>query len=363
MALPEDERARESDSDRKPLLHRSRLLIVDDEPQVRQVLAAMLGSQGASCTTVASVQEAREALAGGETFALIVSDLHMPGESGADFVRSLAFSPDPVATLVISGDDDPDTAATVIDIGAYGYITKPFSLNEIVIAVHNALRRRELELERQSTRERREKALHEETVRRLAAAAELRDLDTGEHLERMSGYAAIIARRLGFPEDRVELLRVAATMHDVGKIGIPDHILLKPGRLTHEERTLMQEHADIGYAILADSEAELLRLGALLARTHHERYDGSGYPRHLRGETIPLEGRIVAVADVFDALTSDRIYRPAFSVEEALEIMTPERGRHFDPEVFDAFYGALDEIVALFERLAPARDDASAEAA
>jgi putative two-component system response regulator len=348
----------------KPLLHHSRLLIVDDEAQVRKVLAAMLCSQGAACTAVSSVREAREALVGAGPFELIICDLHMPGESGADFVRSLALSPDPLATLVISGDDDPNTAASVVGLGAYGYITKPFSLNEIVIAVHNALQRRELELERQRTRERQEKALHEETVRRLAAAAELRDLDTGEHLERMSDYAAIIARHLGFAEDQVELLRVAATMHDVGKIGIPDQILLKPGRLTLEERSLMQEHPEIGHAILADSEAELLRMGALLALTHHERYDGSGYPRHLSGDEIPLEGRIVAVADVFDALTSDRIYRPAFTIQGALEIMVPERGRHFDPAVFDAFYEALDEIVAVYDRFAAGGEtEVSAEAA
>jgi putative two-component system response regulator len=346
-----------------PLLHGSRLLIVDDEPRVRQVLAGMLSSQGADCTTAASVREARELLARGDGFELVVSDLHMPEESGADFVRSLVRGPRTVATLVISGDDDPDTAAAVIDLGACGYITKPFSLNEIVIAVHNALRRRQLELDRQRTRDRREKALQEETVRRLAAAAELRDLDTGEHLERISDYVAIVARRLGFTEDRIQLLRVASTMHDVGKIGIPDQVLLKPGKLTFEERLLMQEHPEIGHAILADSEAELLRLGGLLALTHHERWDGTGYPRQLRGEAIPIEGRIVAVADVFDALTSDRIYRPAFPVEEALEIMIAERGRHFDPRVFDAFYSALDEIVAVYERLAAGRDDDGAAAA
>ncbi|MGZ4359560.1 MAG: HD domain-containing phosphohydrolase [Gaiellaceae bacterium] len=338
------------ETDKKPLLLGRRLLIVDDEPQVRQVLQTMLSSQGAICSTAASVREAREVLAANPAFELVVADLHMPEESGADFVRSLAVGAETVATLVISGDDDPSTAAIIVGLGAYGYITKPFSLNEIVIAVHNALRRRELELERQRARESKERALHEETVRRLAAAAELRDLDTGEHLQRMSAYAATIARGMGLPEERVELLRVASTMHDVGKIGIPDYVLLKPGKLTLEERILMQEHPEIGHSILADSEAELLRMGALLALTHHERCDGSGYPKHLFGDEIPLEGRIVAVADVFDALTSDRIYRAAFTVEEALEIMKPERGNQFDPQVFDVFIESLDEIVATYER-------------
>ncbi|HEY5160928.1 MAG TPA: HD domain-containing phosphohydrolase, partial [Gaiellaceae bacterium] len=191
----------------------------------------------------------------------------------------------------------------------------------------------------------------EETVQRLAAAAELRDVDTGKHIARMSEYTAIIARRFGLSEEHIELLRIASPMHDVGKIGIPDSILLKPGKLSAEERRAMEEHATIGHSILADSQTKLLRMGALLALTHHERWDGSGYPHGLPGEEIPIEGRIAAIADVFDALTSDRIYRPAYDVRQALEIMAAQRGHDFDPQVFDAFLDVLDEILAVRERL------------
>ena len=333
------------------LLGGSRILVVDDEPQVCVVLQRMLASQGAVCTSAASVAEARNVLEADASFQLVVSDLNMPGESGVDFVRSLASGSDHIAVLVISGGDDPELAAKVIDLGAYGYIKKPFSLNEIVINVHSALRRRTLERERRRARERSEHALQEETVQHLAAAAELRDVDTGKHIARMSEYTAIIARRLGLSEERIELLRIASPMHDVGKIGIPDSVLLKPGKLSAEERRAMEEHAKIGHSILADSQTKLLRMGALLALTHHERWDGSGYPHGLPGEEIPIEGRIAAVADVFDALTSDRVYRPAYDVRQALEIMAAQRGHHFDPQVFDAFLDALGEILAVRERL------------
>jgi putative two-component system response regulator len=186
---------------------------------------------------------------------------------------------------------------------------------------------------------------HQEvTVKRLSSMAELRDLETGLHLERMSSYCALIAERFGFDHERVELMRIASPMHDVGKIGIPDNILLKPSTLTPEERKVMQQHTTIGHQILSGSDAELLTLAAVLAWTHHERFDGSGYPLALVGDAIPIEGRIAAVADVFDALTSDRIYRPAFDVEEAITMMRDQRGAHFDPEVLDCFFDALEQV-------------------
>ncbi|MEA2623885.1 MAG: cyclic di-GMP phosphodiesterase [Chloroflexota bacterium] len=185
---------------------------------------------------------------------------------------------------------------------------------------------------------------HEETIRRLSRAAEFRDDDTGTHIERVSRYCALIAMRLGLDPEHSEQLRIASPMHDVGKIGVVDAILRKPGPLDTAERAAMQRHAEIGHSILAGSGAELLERAATIAWTHHERYDGRGYPRGLAGERIPLDGRIVAVADVFDALTTDRVYRRAYSHEEALGIMRVERGRHFDPRVLDAFLGGEAEI-------------------
>jgi PAS domain S-box-containing protein len=194
---------------------------------------------------------------------------------------------------------------------------------------------------------------HEETIRRLSRAAEFRDDDTGGHIERMGRYCELIAARLGLAPELCEQLRIASPMHDVGKIGVTDAILLKPGPLDADQRAEMERHPDIGYGILAGSGTELLDLAATLARTHHERFDGSGYPRGLKGEEIPLEGRIAAVADVFDALTSDRTYRARFSCAEAFVMMRTERGSHFDPRVLDAFLEAEDEITAIIARTAP----------
>lgn len=191
----------------------------------------------------------------------------------------------------------------------------------------------------------------EETIKRLARAVEERSLETGGHIERVSRVCALLARRLGLDGRRCELIRIATPMHDLGKIAIPEHLLLKPAQLIPSERRIVQRHAEIGASILNGSAREELQMGATIAWTHHERFDGTGYPRGLAREAIPLEGRIAAVGDVFDALTHDRVYRPAIPVEEALEIMAAERGRHFDPDVLDEFFCALDEIAGIMDRI------------
>ncbi len=186
-----------------------------------------------------------------------------------------------------------------------------------------------------------------ETIFRLARMVEFRDEETGHHLHRMSSYCGILARKMGFSEHRCELVRLASQMHDLGKVVVPDGILLKRGKLTPEEFEVIKGHAETGFQMLVGSSSEIVQLGALIARTHHERWDGSGYPRGLAGEDIPLEGRIAAVADVFDALTSDRVYRIALPVESAIEMMRDQRGRHFDPQLLDAFFLAMGEIEAV----------------
>jgi putative two-component system response regulator len=189
----------------------------------------------------------------------------------------------------------------------------------------------------------------EETINRLAIAAEFRDDDTGRHTERMSRYCELIARLAGWDEQQCELLRTASVMHDVGKIGIPDGILLKPGSLTAQEVEIMRTHCEIGHKILSGSTWDLLDLAATIALTHHERLDGTGYPKAIVGSDIPLEGRIAAIADVFDALISDRVYRPAFPIDRAVEMMAADRGTHFDPDLLDLFMGAMDQILEIKE--------------
>jgi HD domain len=180
-----------------------------------------------------------------------------------------------------------------------------------------------------------------ETVRRLSMAVEFRDEDTGAHIERIGRFSTLLAEQIGMEPELCERMSHAAPLHDVGKVAIPDAILLKPGKLTAEERAIVETHAEEGHRLLKGSSSAILDMAATIALSHHEKWDGSGYPRGVKGEAIPLEGRIVAIADVFDALTSDRVYRKAFAVEEAVAMMGQERGRHFDPVLLDAFMEVL----------------------
>jgi putative two-component system response regulator len=264
-----------------------------------------------------------------------------------------------VAVLMATGIDDPQLAQSVLELGAYGYLVKPFKRHEVQINVANALRRRRLEIENRDHRallehrvEERTQELRrsrEETIRRLSLAIEFRSRETGEHVERIGNGAALVGRKLGLNPGRAELIRVAAPLHDVGKIGIPDEILLKPGPLTEAERRRMEDHAEFGYRLLTGSGSDLLETAATIAWTHHERWDGMGYPRGLAADAIPMEGRVTAVMDVFDALTHDRVYRPAMTLAQALEIIRAGRGSHFDPKVVDAFLSCLDDVLALGE--------------
>ena len=195
----------------------------------------------------------------------------------------------------------------------------------------------------------------EEMLRRLARVVEFRDSDTGGHVERMSAYAAVIATRLGFGAGDARQLQLAATMHDVGKVAVPDAVLQKPGPLTPGERTVMERHAEVGHAMLSGPGGPLLDLAATVACTHHERWDGAGYPAGLRGSAIPLAGRIVAVADVFDALTSDRVYKDAMPFDEAVDVIREGAGSQFDPVVVEAFVRGLDDVRAVASDSAAAR--------
>ena len=192
----------------------------------------------------------------------------------------------------------------------------------------------------------------EDTVERLSIAAEFRDDETARHVQRMSRYSALLTTKAGEDAERAELVRIASVMHDVGKIGIPDSILLKPGKLTPEERRIMEQHSEIGYRILSGSRSHVLTLAAQIAWTHHERIDGTGYPRKLAGDDIPFEGRVAAIADVFDALPSHKVYKKAFPLGQAVDIMRDGRGTHFDARLLDLFLDSMDEVIRIKERFA-----------
>jgi putative two-component system response regulator len=352
----------------------ARILVVDDEAPVRRLLTRLLERNGYSCGTAADAVEASAALET-EPFDLLLTDMNMPGESGLDLIRAASERYPGLATVMVTGLDDRALANAALELGAYGYIIKPFESNEILISVTNALRRRALEIENRGHQARLEQQVRErtaelwnairhlettqenlrrsreETVKRLSIAAEFRDDETGRHIQRMSRYCGLLAREMGADSERGEYIRVASQMHDIGKLGIPDNILRKPGPLTPDERKVMERHCEIGWRILAESQSELLDVAAIIARTHHERVDGGGYPHGLSGNDIPFEGRIAAIADVFDALTTDRIYRSAMPLGRALEIMREGRGSHFDAEALDAFFDALDEVIRIHEEL------------
>ncbi len=201
------------------------------------------------------------------------------------------------------------------------------------------------------------KQAHLETIFRLGVAAEYRDRETANHIKRMSRYSALIARGLGWKDEAVEVLFWSSFMHDVGKLGIPDRILQKPGALTAEERKIMENHTVIGSSILQDSQAMVLKTSSIVALTHHEKFDGTGYPRMLKGENIPLEGRITHLADVFDALSSRRVYKPALPEPEVLKVLEEGRGSFFDPEIVDIFLGRFQEVRDIRDRYADREED------
>lgn len=353
----------------------ARILVVDDEEPIRRVIARLLSRNGYECETAGGAEEAILLLKERD-FALVLTDMDMPETSGLDLIMQIAAMFEDIATVMVTGMDDAKLADAALKIGAYGYIIKPFEPNEILINVKNALRRRGLEIENRNHRLRLEQMVRdrtaelweaiarlekaeqnlrqsrEETVQRLSIAAEFRDDETAQHIQRMSRYCALLARKAGEDSETSELIRVASLMHDVGKIGIPDQILLKPAPLTPEERRIMEQHSEIGYRILAGSQSELLRRAAEIAWTHHERVDGSGYPLGIKGDEIPLQGRIAAIADVFDALTSDRVYKKAFPLGRAIEIMREGRGKHFDAKLLDLFLDSMDEALLIRERYA-----------
>ena len=356
----------------------ARILVVDDEPELRDLLCRLLDGDGHETVTAADVPAACARLAL-DDFEVVLCDVNMPGESGLDFIRHALATDADLAIVMVTGIDDPELAGVALGLGAYGYVVKPFRVSEVSIAVTNALRRRRLEIENRSHREHLEQvvlartsalrgavgdlerkewelqASREEMIRRLARAAESRDRETGLHIERVSRYSTLLAYHVGLDADRCELIRLASPLHDIGKIGISDRILLKPGALSREERRAMEDHAELGHVLLAGSGQALLELAAEIAWTHHERFDGAGYPRGLAGAAIPIEGRIVAVADVFDALTSERVYRPEVPVREALTLMRAGRATQFDPGVLDLLLEWLPAVLAIKDEHADER--------
>lgn len=340
------------------------ILAADDDSVALDVLGRILSRAG-----IANVRTTRDGTEVPRLFQqhapdLVVLDLHMRGVEATDVIQALRPLIPPGAylpILVVSGDLTEEARVGALAAGAADFIHKPYAPAEAALRVRNHLHTRALhlsvarqneELERKvqaRTRELEETAW--EVLERLARAAELRDNDTGTHTRRVGELSARIAAALGLEADEVEMIRRTAPLHDLGKVGIPDGVLLKPGRLTDAERELMQRHTHIGAEILASGRSRMVRMAEEIACSHHERWDGTGYPRGTAGEAIPLAARIVALADVYDALTNDRPYRAAWSPARVEAEIAAGRGTHFDPRVVDAF---LRDVLPALDLTPPA---------
>jgi cyclic di-GMP phosphodiesterase len=355
------------------------IMIVDDEPLNVMTLRQHLKMEGfVNFVTTSNSREALH-LIRSELPDVLLLDVRMPDISGIDILRVIGLDPvlQHIPVLILTAATDPTIRKQALDMGASDFLQKPIDPDEVLPRVRNAIVLKKhydmianetARLEQQVERRTRQlEATRQQLILCLARAAEHRDNDTGNHVIRVGRYTAIIARRIGYPERRLEMLEQAAQLHDVGKIGIPDSILFKPGRLDPAEYDLIKRHCSLGKQIIQPiaerdwnilkthtrigesmlhvRSSQLLMLAAKIAQTHHERWDGKGYPLGLKGEDIPLEGRVVAVADVFDALSSRRPYKEPFPRERCFEIIEDGRGTQFDPDVLDAFFDCAEEIV------------------
>ena len=330
-----------------------RILVVDDEDLVSDIIARCLEAEGHDCDIADSAEAALKSLEKVE-YALVISDINMPGKSGIELLAIIKDQYPDVAVIMVTAVDDRRIAIQALQLGAFGYVIKPFDLNEMIISVVNALKRRQLTLDSKEYESRLEKEVKERTAElhhredeicyRLTAACEYRDEETGSHNRRLGLYASVLAKELGWEQKEVDEIRVAASMHDIGKIGVPDSILFKQGRLSADEFKIIKTHTLIGAKILSESDISLLEMAKTIALSHHEKWDGTGYTQEQKGKDIPEVARLVSIIDVYDALVHDRIYRPAIPEAESLEIMEKDKGTHFDPDIFEMFLKVLPQL-------------------
>ena len=343
---------------------RKQILIVDDERPIRMLLQKILETNGYDCRAAENAAEAR-LLMSAQASDLILCDINMPGESGLDFIRHVLKAFPDTAAIMVSAIGDPLLAESMLQLGVYDYIIKPMDRNGILISVANAFRRRDLEIANRSYRRNLEEMVDERTdslqrsmkklenamngiVRAIAHTVETRDPYTAGHQRRVADLAVALAQAVGFEAEMIEAVRMAAIIHDLGKISVPAEILSKPSRLTVNEFNLIKEHPQVGYNILKDIEFpwEI----ATMVYQHHEKLDGSGYPLGLSGDEILPESRVLTVADVVEAMASHRPYRPGLGIDIALEEIQKNQGRLYDPKVAAACQSLFKEGRFSFEK-------------
>ncbi|MHB8697741.1 MAG: HD domain-containing phosphohydrolase [Sulfuricaulis sp.] len=337
-------------------------VIIDDQTISRVILEKLMSALE-SGMQVQTFAEPEKALAYVQIHEpdLVLADYKMPYMNGVEFTRRFRQIYKDVPIMIITGVEDKRVLYDALNAGANDYLSKPIDHYECQARCRNLLTLRKLHLvvkgrakwleERVTIATNEISRREQETIMRLAKAGEYRDEETGNHVIRMAKYSYYIAKRLGLSDAEAHLIEIAAPMHDIGKIGIPDNILRKPGKLDPNELKVMKTHATIGHEILKDSPSAYLRMGAIIALGHHEKCDGTGYPGALAGDQIPLAARIVAVADVFDALSSNRPYKKAWPIDEAVQFIRSQRGKHFDPKCVDAFEHEIEVIVSIRQTL------------
>lgn len=330
------------------------VLIVDDIPDNITLLGNVL-SEKYNIKAATSGKLALKIANGDQKPDIILLDVEMPEMDGYEVCRTLKKDPNTstIPVIFVTAKNNVDDESFGLNLGAVDYITKPFSPPIIQARVQNHLLIRNYSYDLELKVSARTSELNETRlliIQRLGRAAEYRDNETGFHVIRMSHYSRLIAEEYSDNRDWTNLIFNAAPMHDVGKIGIPDHILLKPDKLNKDEWDTMKKHSEFGAEIIGEHSNSLLQMSRTIALYHHEKWDGSGYPYRLSGEDIPLEARIVAIADVFDALTSDRPYKKAWSVEDSVKLIEDGKGQHFDPKLVDVFLKTLPELLKIKDK-------------
>ena len=329
------------------------VLVVDDESYTRKTVCRWLAGAGFHCGQAASAEEAIARMQDQEAH-LLTLDITVPDRAGLEVLSQIKQHWPDTEVLVLTALEETATAVEAMTLGAYGYLLKPIDSSELVFQAKKAIQHRELIVERRQYTATLEakvreqtgaiRAAHEETILRLLSASRYRDEETGAHIKRTGLYCELFTEVLGWPQEQVQNIRLAAPMHNLGKIGIPDAILQKPGKLTPEEFEVMKTHTVIGARMLAGSDSAILQMAHEIALAHHERWDGTGYPHGLSGLAIPESARILAIVNVYDALTHRRVYHEAMPEDQSLEIMEAGRGMHFDPFLFGIFLSILPEI-------------------
>ncbi len=353
-----------------------KVLVVEDEAEIRSEVIECLSGDGFECLEAANGEEGLDLIRRDAEIAVVLADIQMPGRTGLEMIeaaRAEMGKDRDLEFIIMTGHGGSREAIGALQMGVMDFLVKPVDADHVV---HVARRAEELVVLKRAKRHYQKglkadvqaktieirkllgnlEEAYAEALECLAVAAEFKDPETGNHIRRIGEYARLLAAGLGWSKERQRMIRLAAPMHDAGKIGTPESVLLKPAKLTSDEVDVMKQHPENGYRILSSSKHPVMLCAANIARGHHERWDGGGYPRGLKGTEIPIEARITALADVFDALRSKRPYKPAFDQEKTLSIMLDGDGRtdpsHFDPELLEIFRAKSDDFAAIFARMA-----------